>query len=78
MLFISDAIIYLILVGDIFSILLPKPFHFDEHPRLIYLHSQKQDNLDDDLHKIRNALEKTSYDCAYYSTRILSISISFS
>ncbi len=53
MLSIGDAIIYLILVGDIFSILFPKPFHFDEHLRLIYLHSQKQDNLDDDLHEIR-------------------------
>ena len=37
--------------------------HFDEHPRLIYLHAQKQDNLDDVLHEIRNALEKTSCDC---------------
>ena len=27
--------------------------HFDEHPRLIYLHAQKQDNLDDVLHEIR-------------------------
>ena len=40
--------------------------HFDENPRLIYLHAQKQDNLDDVLHEIRNALEKTSCDCIYY------------
>jgi len=37
--------------------------HFYDHPRLIYLHAQKQDNLDDVLHEIRNALEKTSCDC---------------
>ena len=37
--------------------------HFDENPRLIYLQAQKQDNLDDVLHEIRNALEKTSCDC---------------
>jgi Domain of Unknown Function (DUF1259) len=37
--------------------------HFDENPRLIYLHAQKQDNLDDVLKEIRNALEKTSCDC---------------
>jgi Domain of Unknown Function (DUF1259) len=37
--------------------------HFFENPRLIYLHAEKQDNLDNVLHEIRNALEKTSYDC---------------
>ena len=37
--------------------------HFYDHPRLLYLHAQKQDNLDDVLHEIRNALEKTSCDC---------------
>jgi Domain of Unknown Function (DUF1259) len=37
--------------------------HFFENPRLIYLHAEKQDNLDNVLHEIRNALEKTSCDC---------------
>jgi hypothetical protein len=36
---------------------------FFENPRLIYLHAEKQDNLDNVLHEIRNALEKTSCDC---------------
>lgn len=37
--------------------------HFFENPRLIYLHAEKQDNLDNVLQEIRNALEKTSCDC---------------
>jgi hypothetical protein len=36
---------------------------FFESPRLTYLHAEKQDNLDDVLKEIRNALEKTSCDC---------------
>jgi hypothetical protein len=37
--------------------------HFFESPKLIYLHAQKQDNLDSVLQDIRNALEKTSCSC---------------
>lgn len=35
---------------------------FFEHPTLIYLHAQKQDNRDSLLQDIRNALKKTSCD----------------
>ena len=36
---------------------------FFEHPTLIYMHAQKQDNRDSLLQDIRNALKKTSCDC---------------
>jgi len=36
---------------------------FFEHPTLIYMHAQKQDNRDSILQDIRNALKKTSCDC---------------
>jgi hypothetical protein len=36
---------------------------FFEHPTLIYMHAQKQDNRDNILQDIRNALKKTSCDC---------------
>ena len=36
---------------------------FFEHPTLIYMHAQKQDNRDSILQDIKNALKKTSCDC---------------
>jgi hypothetical protein len=36
---------------------------FFEHPTLIYMHAQKQDNRDSILQDIRNALKKTSCGC---------------
>jgi hypothetical protein len=36
---------------------------FDENPRLIFLHAQKQDNLDNVLSEVRGALQQTNCGC---------------
>src|SRR5919206_341506 len=36
---------------------------FDESPRLIFLHAQKQDNLDNVLKEVRGALQQTNCGC---------------
>jgi Domain of Unknown Function (DUF1259) len=36
---------------------------FDENPRLIFLHAQKQDNLDKILQYVKNALQRASSRC---------------
>jgi Domain of Unknown Function (DUF1259) len=36
---------------------------FDESPRLIFLHAQKQDNLDNILSEVRGALQQTNCGC---------------
>jgi DNA polymerase III delta prime subunit len=36
---------------------------FDESPRLIFLHAQKQDNLDNILREVRGALQQTNCGC---------------
>jgi hypothetical protein len=36
---------------------------FDESPRLIFLHAQKQDNLDNVLNEVRGALQHTNCGC---------------
>jgi uncharacterized protein DUF1259 len=36
---------------------------FDESPRLIFLHAQKQDSLDNILNEVRGALQQTNCGC---------------
>jgi enoyl-[acyl-carrier-protein] reductase (NADH) len=51
--------------------------HFFENPRLIYLHAEKQDSLDNVLHEIRNAwrrLHVTAH--SIYRAKIALISFS--
>jgi hypothetical protein len=36
---------------------------FDENPRLIFLHAQKQDNLDNILNEVKGALQQTNCGC---------------
>ena len=36
---------------------------FDESPRLIFLHAQKQDNLDNVLNEVKGALQQTNCGC---------------